>query len=124
MRRIGTQVALSSDEYNRLISELKYWQKRSDDFYSAREREEKAFNQIWPNQNANGLRMDTKDAEAWPFEGASDQRVRWGDTAFQEYLALLTVALDTCKVEVTCNGTPEGVARAAAIEKTLAWCSQ
>ena len=124
MRRIGTEKPLTSDERAHLVGELTYWTTRSNDFYSGREREEKAFNQVWKGQTPNGLRMDTDEEEAWPFDGASDQRVRWGDTAFQELLALLIVALDMCKVEVVCDGTPDGTRRAGAIARLLTWCRQ
>ena len=124
MKRIGTEKRLTSDERQRLIGELTYWTTRSDKFYNERGQEEKAFAQIWKGQNANGLRLDTDDEEAWPFDGASDQRVRWGDTAFQELAALLVVALDTCKIEVTCDGSPDGSRRAGAISRLLTWCRQ
>ena len=124
MRRIGTQIPLTPDERARLVGELTYWTTRSRRFYDAREKEERAFNQLWKGQTPNGLRVDTDEAAAWPFDGASDQRVRWGDTAFQEFVALLTVALDTCKVEVTCDGTPAGSRRAGAIRRLLDWCRQ
>ena len=124
MRRIGTQTILTDDERQRLIGDLTYWSTRSNKFYDTREKEEKSFNQVWKDQQPNGLRTDKDDKLAWPFDGASDQRVRWGDTAFQECLALLTVALDTCEVEVACDGSPDGTRRAGAIRRLLKWCRQ
>lgn len=122
MRRIGTQVELTDDERGRLVNELNYWQNRSEAFYGDREREELAFLQVWKGQRVSGVKEDLDEELAWPFDGASDQRVRWGDTAFQDLLALVIVALDGCKVEVTCDGTRQGVKRAAAIKKLLGWC--
>ena len=122
MKRIGTELPLTEDERNKLAGELQYWCNKSSQYYKEREREQKAFDQIWDGQSCNGLRVDTDEEEAWPFDGASDQRVRWGDTAFQEYVALMTVALDRCKVEVECSGTQEGATRAAAVAKVLKWC--
>ena len=122
MRRIGTQVRLTEDERGRLVDELRFWQNRSASFYENRERETKAFYQVWKGQNVSGVRQDTDEKMAWPFDGASDQRVRWGDTAFQDLLALVIVALDGAKVEVTCDGTAQGQKRAAAIQKVLKWC--
>ena len=122
MRRIRTQIPLSEDERGHLIAELNYWQNRSYDFYGNRTKEENAFLQYWKGQNASGVKIDKGEELAWPFEGASDQRVRWGDTAFQDFLSLVIVALDGCKVEVTCDGTPEGQRRAAAISKVVKWC--
>ena len=122
MRRIGTQVELTEDERGRLIGELNYWQNRSSSFYSNREKESCAFHQIWKGQNVSGVRENTKESLAWPFDGASDQRVRWGDTAFQDLLSLVVVALDGARVEVTCDGTVQGQKRASAIQKVLKWC--
>ena len=122
MRRIGTQVRLTEVERGRLVDELRFWQNRSASFYANREREERAFYQVWKGQNVSGVREDTKETLAWPFNGASDQRVRWGDTAFQDLLALVIVALDGAKVEVTCDGTAQGQKRAATIQKVLKWC--
>lgn len=122
MRRIRTQIPLSEDERGHLIAELNYWQNRSYDFYGNRTKEENAFLQYWKGQNASGVKIDKGEELAWPFEGASDQRVRWGDTAFQDFLSLVIVALDGCKVEVTCDGTAQGQKRAAAISKVVKWC--
>lgn len=122
MRRIGTQVRLTEDERGRLVDELRFWQNRSASFYANREKESRAFYQVWKGQNVSGVREDTKETLAWPFNGASDQRVRWGDTAFQDLLALVIVALDGAKVEVTCDGTAQGQKRAATIQKVLKWC--
>ena len=122
MRRIGTQRKLTEDERGRLVTELNYWQNRSDAFYSNRTKEENAFLQYWKGQDVSGVRVDKPDREAWPFEGASDQRVRWGDTAFQDMLALVVVALDGARVQVTCDGSVQGQKRATAIQKVLKWC--
>lgn len=122
MRRIGTQERLTDDERGRLVAELRYWQNRSTAFYANREREERAFLQVWKGQDVSGVREDKDERLAWPFDGASDQRVRWGDTAFQNLLALVVVALDGARVEVTCDGTVQGQKRAAAIQKVLKWC--
>ena len=122
MRRIGTQVELTEDERGRLVGELHYWQNRSSSFYANREKESRAFYQVWKSQSVSGVREDTSERLAWPFEGASDQRVRWGETAFQDLLALVVVALDGAKVEVTCDGTAQGQKRAATIQKLLKWC--
>lgn len=122
MRRIGTQRKLTEDERGRLVTELNYWQNRSDAFYKNRTKEENAFLQYWKGQDVSGVRVDKPDREAWPFEGASDQRVRWGDTAFQDMLALVVVALDGARVQVTCDGSVQGQKRATAIQKVLKWC--
>ncbi len=122
MRRIGTQKALGAEERGRLIAELTYWSNRSQDFFGRRAREERSFLQVWRGQDVSGCRVDTDEEEAWPFDGSSDQRVRWGDTAFADYLALIMVALDSCQVEVTCDGSAEGTRRAEAILRLLKWC--
>jgi len=122
MRRIGTQSDLTEEERWKLVAELNYWQSRSEQYYADRSREERAFYQVWKGQNVSGVKEDRDEKLAWPFEGASDQRVRWGDTAFQDLLALIVVALDGAKVEVTCDGTPQGQRRASAIQKVIRWC--
>lgn len=121
MKRIGTQMPLKEEERQRLLSELQYWKNDSVNFMADREAEEKAFLCKWPNQNPSGVRKGTKEESAFPFDGASDQRVRWGDEAFQEYLSMIMVALDTGKIEITCSGTDDTEARATAIQNVIEW---
>ena len=105
-----------------LIAELGYWTTRSVKFYENRTKAENAFMAIWKDQNISGVKEDKGADLAYPFDGASDQRVRWGDLAYQEFLALVIIALDGCKIEVTCPGTEEGAKRASAIQKIIKWC--
>lgn len=122
MKRIGTEVALGEDERTRLVAELRYWQNMSGQFFDKRNEEERAFLCVWKGQNPSGVLKNTKDAEAWPFEGASDQRVRWGDDAFQEYLSMIMVALDSGRIEIVCNGSEDAERKAAAIQNIIGWC--
>lgn len=121
MKRIGTEMPLTDEERARLLAELQYWKNDSVNFMADREKEEKAFLCQWEGQNPAGVRKDTNEKAAFPFEGASDQRVRWGDEAFQEYLAMIMVALDTGKIEITCSGTDDTEARATAIQNVIEW---
>lgn len=121
MRRIGTEMPLTDEERERLLAELQYWKNDSVNFMSDREKEEKAFLCQWKGQNPAGVRIGTDKEGAFPFEGASDQRVRWGDEAFQEYLSMIMVALDTGKIEITCSGTDDTEARATAIQNVIEW---
>lgn len=121
MRRIGTQLPLSDDERTKLVEDLTYWHTLVADYdqYANRDKLEDAFNCVWPGQNANGLRTDRADMAAWPFDGASDQRLRWGDTIFQDYLALVMIAVQSAEVEITCGGDPAGQERARALKLLL-----
>lgn len=121
MKRIGTEMPLTDEERERLLAELQYWKDDSVNFMADREKEEKAFLCQWEGQNPAGVRKDTNEKAAFPFEGASDQRVRWGDEAFQEYLSMIMVALDTGKIEITCSGTDDTEARATAIQNVIEW---
>lgn len=121
MKRIGTEMPLTDEERDRLLAELQYWKNDSVNFMADREKEEKAFLCQWEGQNPAGVRKDTKEEAAFPFNGASDQRVRWGDEAFQEYLSMIMVALDTGKIEITCSGTDDTEARATAIQNVIEW---
>lgn len=121
MKRIGTEMPLTDEERARLLAELQYWKNDSVNFMSDREKEEQAFLCKWKGQNPAGVRKDTDEEAAFPFEGASDQRVRWGDEAFQEYLSMIMVALDTGKIEITCSGTDDTEARATAIQNVIGW---
>lgn len=121
MKRIGTEMPLTDEERARLLAELQYWKNDSVNFMADREKEEQAFLCQWKGQNPAGVRKDTDEEAAFPFEGASDQRVRWGDEAFQEYLSMIMVALDTGKIEITCSGTDDTEARATAIQNVIEW---
>ena len=122
MRRIGTETKLSDEERTKLLEDLNYWHVlvQNDDYFGTRERFEDAFDCRWPGQNASGLRRNTEREAAWPFDGASDQRLRWGDTIFQEYLSLVTLAISSVEVEITCGGDPAGQERARALKMLLA----
>ena len=91
MRRIGTELPLDQEERDMLIAELGYWTTRSVKFYENRTKAENAFMAIWKDQNISGVKEDKGADLAYPFDGASDQRVRWGDLAYQEFLALVII---------------------------------
>ena len=121
MRRIGTQVRLTDEERSKLLQDLSYWhtQITDDRLLANREEFEKAFDCVWPGQNTKGVRMDTDDAQAWPFEGASDQRIRWGEKTYLDYLALILIAITSCQVEITCGGDAPGLEKARALKLLL-----
>lgn len=121
MKRIGTQLRLTDDERTKLVEDLSYWHTLVADYRQNANREtlEDAFNCIWPGQTANGLRIDREDRAAWPFDGASDQRLRWGDTIYQDYLSLVMIAVSSVEVEVTCDGGPDGLERSRALKMLL-----
>ena len=98
MRRIGTQLPLSDEERTKLLEDLDYWHVlvQNDDYFATRERYEDALDCRWEGQDPCGLRKDRDDKAAWPFDGASDQRLRWGDTIFKEKLALIMIAISSC----------------------------
>lgn len=122
MRRIGTQTPLSDEERSRLLEDLEYWHTlvEQDHAIDARETLEDAFDCRWKGQSPSGVVKDTAEESAWPFEGASDQRLRWGDTVFQDYLSLIIIAISSVEVEITCGGDAASLERARAIKLLLA----
>lgn len=122
MRRIGTEKALTQAELDKLKSELVYWQREMTDHdtIGCRRKFLEAFDCRWEGQHTNGLRMDETGKMAWPFEGASDQRLRWGETIYLEKLALLTMAVRSCETEIWCGGEPDEQMRAAQLGRLLA----
>lgn len=124
MRRIGTEQRLTDEERSRLLGELQYWKTEHTHYFGTREKEENAFNCVWRGQRPSGVREDRPEEAAWPFNGASDQRVRWGETAFNDLLAVIIVALDSCRVQVTCDGSDKGTKRQTAITRLVRWLRQ
>lgn len=121
MRRIGTQIKLTDEERARLLEDLSYWhrQVQDDRLLVNRDIFERAFYCQWDGQNASGLRRNTDEEQAWPFDGASDQRLRWGDKIYQDYLALIIVSILSAEVEITCGGDAAGMERARALKLLL-----
>lgn len=121
MRRVGTQLKLSEEERTKLLTDLSYWhtQVTEDDLIGSRERYQQAFDCVWDGANASGVALNSKEEEAWPFEGASDQRLRWGETAFRDHLALVSIAISSAEIEITCGGSPEEQERARALKLLL-----
>ena len=121
MRRIGTQIKLTDEERARLLEDLSYWhrQVQDDRLLVNRDIFERAFYCQWDGQNASGLRRNTEEEQAWPFDGASDQRLRWGDKIYQDYLALIIVSILSAEVEITCGGDAAGMERARALKLLL-----
>ena len=121
MRRIGTQLRLTDEERGRLLADLAYWhvQVADDRVLAKRDDYCRALDCVWPGQNVKGVKLDTDEQKAWPFEGASDQRIRWGESIFLDYLALAVIAIETCDVEITCGGDAEGLEKARALKLLL-----
>lgn len=121
MRRVGTQLKLSEEERTKLLADLSYWhtQVTEDDLIGSRERYQQAFDCVWDGANASGVALNSGKEEAWPFEGASDQRLRWGETAFRDHLALVSIAISSAEIEITCGGSPEEQERARALKLLL-----
>ena len=108
MKRIGTQRPLGEEERESLLLDLGWWRERSRQFYASRSKAEEAFYCVWDGQHSDGTVHDEKDALAWPFDGASDQRVRWGEKVVLDKIALVMIALSSCEVEFACGAGPEG----------------
>jgi len=121
MRRIGTEATLTDEERADLLNALSYWHRQvSDDhILDNRVAYEKAFNCVWKGQSPSGVRENTADNAAWPFEGASDQRLRWGDKIYNDFLSLIIISISSCEVEITCGGDPAGQERARALKLLL-----
>lgn len=121
MRRIGTQTELSEEERSKLLADLSFWhtQVADDHILENRENFDRAFNCIWKGQNTKGVRMNTDEEMAWPFEGASDQRLRWGEKVYLDYLSLILIAISSCDVEISCGGDAAGLEKARALKLLL-----
>lgn len=122
MKRIGTEIELDDDGRSKLISDLRYWHTIVADPNSSialRRNFERAFYCIWDGQNAQGVRKDEIGKKAWPFEGASDQRIRWGEKIFLDLMAYTLVAISSCEVEITCAGDPDGAEKSRALKQLL-----
>lgn len=120
MKRIGTQEPLDEAERSRLVTELNFWRDRAEEYFERRDRLERSFYCIWEGQHPSGLVLDTDEERAWPFHGASDQRVRLADAAFQKLEALLCSALSAATIEVTATGA-DAEKRSASILTLLKW---
>ena len=121
MRRIGTQKALGEEKRNDLLLALGWWRERSRQFYASRSKAEEAFYCVWEGQHPDGTVHDEKDALAWPFDGASDQRVRWGEKVVLDKIALIMIALSSCEVEFACGAGADAEKRADALKRLLGW---
>lgn len=121
MVRIGTERVLKDDERQKLLDALSYWHRQvtEDPSLVQRGEFEMAFECVWPGQNSKGVRMNTPDSEAFPFEGASDQRLRWGEKIFLDQRALIMLAFASCEVEITCGGDTASIERARALKMLL-----
>lgn len=121
MRRIGTQLRLTEEERSELLAALDYWhvQVADDHLLENRETFAKAFDCVWAGQSAKGIKLNGEKRQAWPFEGASDQRLRWGEKIYLDWLSLLLIAIETCDVEITCGGDAAGLERARALKLLL-----
>lgn len=121
MKRIGTEIELTDDERTGLLQALSYWHRQvtEDHLLTRRKEYEQAFYCIWEGQNAKGVRMDVDNQQAWPFNGASDQRLRWGDRIYQDLMALIMISINSAEVEISCGGDPAGLERSRALKLLL-----
>lgn len=120
MKRIGTQIRLKENERAEILADLNFWRDKSEEYFGDRAAWEEAFYCAWEGQHPSGLVIGNDEEQAWPFEGASDQRVRLGDKMFQKLYALIAVALSACTIEVTSVGK-DAEKRAANIHVLLNW---
>ena len=121
MKKIRTEIPLTDEERDRLESELNWWRDKARDFYRDRKAAEESFYCVWDGQDPDGTVHGTDREEAFPFEGASDQRVRWGEEIFAELASLMLVAVGSCEVEFSCGAGAEGERRANALKRLLEW---
>lgn len=121
MRKIRTEIPLSDEERDRLITELNWWRDKATDFYRDRREAERAFYCVWDGQDADGTVHGTDSEEAFPFDGASDQRCRWGEEIFGSLAALMLVAVGSCEVEFACGAGADAERRANALKRLLEW---
>ena len=121
MKRIGTQQELDRDERQRLVDALTYWHDSSTQFYRDRDAAAAMFNCEWENQHISGTVRDKGEKAAFPFKGASDQRLRWGKGVVKELSALLMNATRAASVNISCSKGPQEQDRANALQTLLEW---
>jgi len=90
-------------------------------FHADRERAAAAFNCEWRNQHISGTMRDRGEKKAFPFQGASDQRLRWGKGVLKELSALLMNATALANVNITCSAGAHMQERANALSTLLEW---
>ncbi len=71
----------------------------------------------WSGQNDDGLKHDTDEKEAFPFDGALDTRVRFADSTLNETTMIAVLAAMKARVKV--HGTEIGDNRHAALLETV-----
>lgn len=89
---------MTDEELADLKQELEKWRSKATEYYSDRADLANALDCLWSNQNFNGLVKDTHTSLADPFDGASDQRVRWGDSIVLRVVSLLILALSRADI--------------------------
>lgn len=73
---------------------------------------------LWDNQHADGLKHDTDETEADPFDGALDSRVRYADMVLNEKVKMAVLALLKARPRIT--GTESNDSALAGHLSTLA----
>lgn len=121
MKRIGTQRKLGDDERTRMLAALKWWRDKAAQYFPQRTAFERRFYNVWSNQNPSGRLLDDEKHAAFPFHGASDQRVWWGKRILDELMATLVNAVAAADVEVRCGAGGDADKRASAIKTLIEW---
>lgn len=98
------------------------WNRRSEEFWARRLDNERTRFCIWDGQSEDG-RMWAENLggeEPMPFNGASDQRIRWADAVIAEQAEMLLVAM--CRAQPRCDGRGKGDGpRAQKATQLLRW---
>lgn len=110
LTRAGGDGAVSSEELAEIRQKVTEWNDRAGDFYSRRVTGERARYCVWPGQSDTGRiwARDNGNKTPKPFEGASDQRIRWSDGIVMDKGAVLLNGLAVADMRVKATGAASG----------------
>jgi hypothetical protein len=116
----GGDGAVSKDQLQGLKDAALEWDKRAQSFWEDRALAEETRFCRWDGQSSDGRLHSAafNNREVVPFEGASDQRVRWADALCIEKCQMLLVAL--MRAQPRCEGRGKGDQPKAQMWTTLA----
>jgi hypothetical protein len=104
----GGDGAVTEEQLLGLKAAAAQWNSRSEEFWQRRLDAENARHCRWNGQSADG-RMWSRNfggVRPSPFEGASDQRVRWADALVSDKVELMMVAMQ--RAQPRCEGRGKG----------------
>lgn len=122
MKEIGIRETVSQEELSELKSRLSDWDSRARDYYSSRADAQERLLCETENGNLAGLLLKKHPADdPFPFDGASDQRVRLADRVLGVLTDLLINTAEEADVEIICSNGAAGQQLARNLTVLLRW---